>query len=78
MGTESEGSVSYCDVCGLSSCYERGGYCPLSSLRLTTVLDELRHAIAVKVQWQSGDWKHVTLGHQYNYPQQGEWIEVIW
>lgn len=70
--------MSYCDDCGLSSCYVRGGYCDGRQRKIKTVVTALKRSIAVHVTWQSGIWTHVTLGSQYNYPQDGEWIEVIW
>ncbi len=70
--------MSYCDDCGLSSCYARGGFCETSRRNIRAVVRKLKRTISVRVQWQSAGWKHVTLGHQYNYPEKGDWIEVVW
>ena len=66
--------MAYCEDCGLSSCYERGGHCRLMMLRMR---EHVAHLKPHTVKWLSGEWTHVRSAAQ-TYPEQHEWIEVAW
>lgn len=57
--------MSYCDTCGLSSCYERGGKC-----KLEQTLDRPKIH-----RFTYGGWRYACLASQsINI----KYIEVIW
>lgn len=73
--------MAYCEDCGLSSCYIRGGYCATSIAKARALAKALRP----KVVWFMHDSvKHHLLAGYLQvpglYPQlsSDEWIEVVW
>jgi hypothetical protein len=67
--------MAYCEDCGLSSCYVRGGFCDAARRKAAALVRDLRPC----VRWVPRD------GHRWHfvvdpYPQwaSADWIEVIW
>lgn len=72
MGAE---VVSYCEDCGLSSCYIRGGYCEVAERRVRERA-KAEH-LCVERWFDYYGWTYCWVGEM---PENGssEWIEVVW
>lgn len=82
MGAEA--LMSYCEDCGLASCYERGGYCDTARRKISARLAEIAVRLAERCWFFRNGVKHILIGDYLAdpalYPQLGSdgWIEVVW
>jgi hypothetical protein len=69
--------MAYCDDCGLSSCYERGGYCELGYKRARAKADALKPNVERFTRVLTGGKYAYSSGTSCPPYDSDEWIEYI-
>lgn len=71
--------MAWCEDCGLSSCYERGGYCDTARRKMDAKRDRLKPNVAIYHADYDDEPRWIFCCKPGQLWEKGlEWIEVVW